>query len=148
MSRLTELISQVAKTDPALADDLRREVGVLSSRRQFGLNFERHVPESVQLPSRKIRRGDKVVFRNAGGSEPQTWVVVGFERAGAERTARLVRRAPSAESKIATAALSELVVVAEFRDAIYPGVRSTGTVERGGDKPFHTVINGENFHVL
>ena len=25
---------------------------------------------------------------------------------------------------------------------------STGKVERGGDKPFHTVINAENFHAL
>jgi adenine-specific DNA-methyltransferase len=24
----------------------------------------------------------------------------------------------------------------------------TGGVQRGGDKPVHTVINGENFHVL
>lgn len=41
MSRLTALLSQVAKTDVALADDLRREVAVLSRRRPFGLNFER-----------------------------------------------------------------------------------------------------------
>lgn len=40
------------------------------------------------------------------------------------------------------------VVVAEFRDPIYPGLVSTGKVERGGDKPFHTVINGENYHAL
>ena len=46
------------------------------------------------------------------------------------------------------AATADLVVVAEFRDYIYPGLVSTGRVERGGDKPFHTVINGENFHVL
>jgi CheY-like chemotaxis protein len=39
-------------------------------------------------------------------------------------------------------------VVAEFRDPIYPGLVSTGKVERGGDKPFHTVINAENFHAL
>jgi len=38
--------------------------------------------------------------------------------------------------------------VAEFRDPIYPGLVSTGRVERGGDKPFHTVINAENFHAL
>ena len=25
---------------------------------------------------------------------------------------------------------------------------STGKVERGGDRPFHTVINAENFHAL
>ncbi len=38
--------------------------------------------------------------------------------------------------------------MAEFRDPIYPGLVSTGRVERGGDKPFHTVINAENFHAL
>jgi adenine-specific DNA-methyltransferase len=148
MSRLTELIAQVATTDPALADDLRREVGVLSSRRPFGLNFERHVPESVQLPSRKIRRGDKVVFRNPSGSDQQTWVVVGFEGTGSSRNARLVLRAPADEPETTTAPLNDLVVIAEFRDAIYPGLRSTGVVGRGGDKPFHAVVNGENYHVL
>jgi adenine-specific DNA-methyltransferase len=44
--------------------------------------------------------------------------------------------------------VDNLVVVAEFRDPIYPGLVSTGRVERGGDKPFHTVINAENFHAL
>src|SRR5699024_7742797 len=43
---------------------------------------------------------------------------------------------------------AELVVVAEFRDPIYPGLVSTGKVERGGEKPFHTVINAENYHAL
>ena len=47
-----------------------------------------------------------------------------------------------------TVALDDLVVVAEFRDIIYPGLIPTGKVERGGDKPWHTVINGENYHVL
>jgi adenine-specific DNA-methyltransferase len=45
-------------------------------------------------------------------------------------------------------ALHDLVVVAEFRDTIYPGLISTGRVQLGGDKPHHTVINGENYHVL
>src|SRR5690606_23652844 len=44
--------------------------------------------------------------------------------------------------------VDDLVVIAEFRDYLYPGLVSTGKVERGGDKPFHTVINGENYHVL
>ncbi|MET1084455.1 MAG: DNA methyltransferase [Burkholderiales bacterium] len=44
--------------------------------------------------------------------------------------------------------VDDLVLVAEFRDRIYPGLRPDGSVERGGDRPFHTVINGENFHVL
>ena len=150
MSRLTELIAQVAKTDEALAADLRREVRVLSDRRQFGLNFERHVPESIQLPNRRIRRGDKVVFRESEGatSDERTWIVTGFEGAGAAREARLLLRAPTESSETTTAPLSELVVIAEFRDAIYPGLKPTGMVGQGGDKPCHVVINGENYHVL
>lgn len=44
--------------------------------------------------------------------------------------------------------VDDVVVVAEFRDRIYPGLVETGRVERGGDKPFHTVINAENYHAL
>jgi len=148
MSRLTELLSQVAKTDAALAEDLRREVAVLGSRRPFGLNFERHVPESVQLPNRKIRRGDKVVFRNGGTSEQETWIVTGFEGQGVGRKASLVLRSPADEPRMSTAPVGDLVVLAEFRDPIYPGLVSSGNVERGGDRPFHTLIKGENFHAL
>ncbi len=43
---------------------------------------------------------------------------------------------------------SDLVVVREFGDAVYPGLVSTGRVARGGDKPAHVVINAENFHAL
>ena len=54
----------------------------------------------------------------------------------------------STESKKQDVVVDDLVVVAEFRDFIYPGLISTGKVECGGDKPFHTVINAENYHAL
>jgi adenine-specific DNA-methyltransferase len=54
----------------------------------------------------------------------------------------------AAEAETQSVALDDLVVVAEFRDTIYPGLVSTGKVQRGGNNPFHTVINGENYHVL
>jgi len=53
---------------------------------------------------------------------------------------------PDAERK--KVPVEDVVVVAEFKDYIYPGLVSTGKQERGSDKPFHTVINGENFHAL
>ena len=63
--------------------------------------------------------------------------------------AHLVRRQDSgAEPDIAQRAVEDLVVIAEFRDPIYPGLVSTGEVERGGDRPFHILINAENFHAL
>ncbi|MFM9436003.1 adenine-specific DNA-methyltransferase [Janthinobacterium sp. CG_23.3] len=59
-----------------------------------------------------------------------------------------MERLDVAEAETQSVALDDLVVVAEFRDTIYPGLVNTGKVQRGGDKPFHTVINGENYHVL
>ena len=73
--------------------------------------------------------------------------MLGFENSNGGRLGR-VELLNAAEPKQKKVAVEDLVVVAEFRDYIYPGLVSTGKVERGGDKPFHTVINGENFHVL
>src|SRR6476469_2568152 len=97
MSRLTELVARVAKADPSLAADLQREVDVLSNRRPFGLNFERHVPESVDLPSRKIRIGDKVAFRGEDNPDRQRWTVIGIYGKREARVAELLARLSSGE---------------------------------------------------
>jgi adenine-specific DNA-methyltransferase len=47
-----------------------------------------------------------------------------------------------------TTPLEQLVVLADFGEAIYPGLRHVGSVNRGGDRRPHVVIKGENFHVL
>ena len=60
MSRLKDLLRELRTKEPALARDLEREVAALADRRAFGLNFERHVPEAVELPGRKVRKADKV----------------------------------------------------------------------------------------
>lgn len=154
MSRLRNLLRQVEAKDPQLAADLEREVEALSGRRAFGLNFERHIPESVELPGRPVRRGDKVRFLAERGKKPSSvdrrlWRVAGVRRSEPGAVADLVRKSDSdGGSEITSRAVDDLVVVAEFRDPIYPGLVSTGRIEHGGDKPFHTVINGENFHAL
>ncbi len=151
MSRLTDLIAQAKAKDPKLGAALEQEFKVLSGRRSFGLNFERHRPESVELPGRPIRKGDKARILPPRGStakgDQRLWKVLSVERNNGARVAQMeVLGAEKPERK--SVALDDLVVVAEFRDFIYPGLVSTGRVDRGGDKPFHTVINGENFHVL
>lgn len=151
MSRLTDLIAKAKAKDADLGRELEREFRALSSRRAFGLNFERHRPENVELPGRPIRKGDKVRILPERGStkkgDQRLWKVVSLTGKGAERIASL-SLLYTEEPEQAEALVSDLVVVAEFRDYIYPGLVSTGKVERGGDKPFHTVINGENFHAL
>ena len=153
MSRLTNLLRQLEKQDPELAADLKREVDALSGRRAFGLNFERHIPETVELAGRPVRRGDKVRFLPRRGEEPsgadrRLWRVSRIRRiAGGKRLADLVPHQDT-QASATSRPVEDLVVVAEFRDPVFPGMVSTGKVERGGDKPFHTVINAENFHAL
>ena len=151
MSRLTDLIAKAKAKDQALGEELEREFKTLASRRAFGLNFERHRPESVELPGRAVRRGDKVRILPPRGSTAKgdqcLWKVLRIEVLKGQRLAH-VSLLDAAERKTTDVAVEDLAVVAEFRDYIYPGLVSTGKVERGGDKPFHTVINGENFHVL
>src|SRR5688572_8049537 len=138
MSRLNDLLRELRTREPALARDLEREVAALTDRRAFGLNFERHVPEAVELPGRKVRKGDKVRILTPRGQMPKKsderlWQVVGIDRAA--RTAKLEPVAApvpdSAEPIVETlepqhesraAALNDVVVVAEFRDPIYPGL--------------------------
>jgi adenine-specific DNA-methyltransferase len=153
VSRLNDLLRELRTREPTLARDLEREVSALADRRAFGLNFERHIPEVVELPGRKVRKGDKVCVLPPRGKttrkpDDRLWRVVGMDRSA--RTARLepVEGSSGAGREERTAPLDDLVVVAQSRDAIYPGLVSTGKVERGGDKPFHTVINAENLHAL
>lgn len=153
MAHIHELIKQLRASNPALGDEIAREVEVLSQRRAFGLNFERHTPEAVELPGRRIRVGDRVRILPPRGQTPKAaddrlWRVVSITRDGEERVAQLEDARAGADADETSSRVDDLVYVAEFRDPIYPGLASTGKVERGGDKPFHSVINAENYHAL
>src|SRR5712691_11895737 len=97
--------------------DLEREFKALSSRLAFGLNFERHRPEAVELPQRPLRRGDKVrVLPKRGSTEKgdQRLRLVRRIQKGGARTANLELLGTNApESK--TVLIDNLIVVAEFR---------------------------------
>lgn len=151
MSRLTDLIAQAKVKDPQMGADIEREFKALSSRRSFGLNFERHRPETVELPNRQVRKGDKVRILPPRGEtkkgDQRLWQVKNIRKDSGNWLASLLELY-AAEPELQEVLVEDLVVVAEFRDKIYPGLISTGKVERGGDKPFHSVINGENFHAL
>ena len=151
MSRLNDLLRQLQMENAGLADDLRREFEALADRRSFGLNFERHVPEAVELPGRKVRKGDKVRILPPRGERrtvdhDRHWLVTSVVTEDGVRRAS-IRSLDDLEDE-ASVAVDDLVVVAEFRDPIYPGLVSTGKVELGGDRPFHAVVNAENFHAL
>lgn len=133
-----ELDALLARVDdPALREDLRRSIDQVRAKRTFGLVFERHLPERVTLPSHPVRRGVKVVRRDSG--DDRTFVV---------RSLRNGVAVVVAENETIEVPVEDLVVVAEFGEPIYPGLKHVGSVDRGGDKPAHVVINAENHHAL
>ena len=105
----------------------------------------------MRLPHHPIRRGVKVGHRDDAGDR-SVFDVVRIS----DGKATLVRRSNTdgtavdrnAEPEILIESLDTLVVVAEFGDPIYPGLKRLGSIDRGGDKPAHVVINGENHHAL
>lgn len=149
VSRLTDLLASVKAKDPKLGSDLDREFKYLSNRLSFGLNFERHSPEAVELPLRPVRKGDKVRIlpprKDVETGDQRLWRVKAIHKINKIAELELIG---SNEGEKKTIAVTDIVVVAEFRDTIYPGLVSTGKVECGGNKPYHTIINGENYHVL
>lgn len=105
----------------------------------------------MELPGRPVRKGDKVRVLPLRGStekgDQRLWKMRSLERENGKRVAQ-VELLNANELQRQQVPVEDLVVVAEFQDYIYPGLVSTGKVERGGNKPYHTVINGENFHAL
>lgn len=151
MSRLTEIIAYVKSQNPQIGAELENEFKEHSSRLAFGLNFERHRPEVVELPKRTVRKGDKVRKLSPRGeklkTDPRVWIVKKISEVKNKKIAS-IEIFENKKLVLEEVPIDDLIVIAEFRDYLYPGLVSTGKVERGEDKPFHSVINGENYHVL
>ena len=113
MSRLTELINKTRAQDPELAAELEREYRTLAGRRSFGLNFERHQPEAVELPNRPVRKGDKVRVLPERGSttrgDRRLWLVQRVEKVDGVRHAHL-RPLVDDETEPVVVAADDLVV--------------------------------------
>lgn len=133
---LDSLIAKIP--DPAMRVAISAEVARLRDTREFGLVFERHLPESVRLPAYPIQRGVKVQ-RRADMSSPT----------------RLVRAISGDHATLAdpdgtesTARIDDLIVISDFGEPIYPGLRSVCRIDEGAEKPFHIAIKAENYHAL
>ena len=149
-SELDVLLDKVQ--DPALRADLRSQIDRLRQRRSFGLVFEQHIPERVRLPQHPIRVGSQVVSRDDDDSP--TFEVILIDDGVAtlvqvrDADGAYVQRSEHGPGGQERAPVDSLVVISDFGESVLPGLRHLGSVERGGDKPYHVVIKGENHHAL
>jgi adenine-specific DNA-methyltransferase len=149
-SELDVLLDKVP--DTALRAELQSQIDRLKQRRSFGLVFEQHIPERVRLPQHPVRVGSQVV-RQVDDDSPTFEAILiddGVATLVQVRDANgaYVQRSEHRLGGPERAPVDSLVVISDFGEPVLPGFRHVGSVERGGDKPYHVVIKGENHHAL
>lgn len=145
MAKLEDLIGRVP--DAALRRELEAAAAQVKRRQRFGLVFEEHIPETTALTGVPVRPGALVQRRKdlEGEALFRVTAVTG-KTAEVEPTDERERPRAGERERIP---ISELLVVKRFGEPIYPMLRSLGQVSMGGDdRPYHAVVNGENFHAL
>lgn len=137
MARLEDIIREIA--DPKLRSQLAAEVAKLKARKTFGLVFEEHLPEIVLLPGMALKPGLRVAKRD--DPTPGLFVI----RSLNGRQAKIVAERGGSEEAVPRA---DLIAVKQFGEPIYPALVPVDRVTRAPGKPYHTVINADNFHAL
>jgi len=139
MAYLDQLLAAIA--DPELRTQLVAEISALKNHTDFGLVYERHLPETVVVPDTNgLRNGDLVRVRQqmANGENCQ---IIALD----DHQATIVSLATGQERK---AQLTDLLAVKRFKDPAYVSLSPLDSLTRDENRPYHAVINGENFHAL
>jgi adenine-specific DNA-methyltransferase len=144
MAKIEDLIAQIH--DERLRNAIGAEVRELKKAKKFGLVFEEHLPETVRLTNLPVKVGETVAKRSESGNV--TWrvksirnVIASLEQTGNGQS--------NGTAQVADEPINNLVVVRRFGDPIYPALTPVERVARGGSgKPWHMLINSDNFHAL
>lgn len=138
MSALNDLVAQIE--DANLRERIAKEVERLSKQKKFGLVFEEHLPECSPLYDIPVKVGAQVAKKT--GRVNDIYRVLGIKEGEAECLHRETK-------EIVTIAVSELVVIAEFGEPIYPYLKPLDSVCNAPDSSlWHTLIEADNYHAL
>jgi adenine-specific DNA-methyltransferase len=144
MAKIEDLIAQIH--DERLRNAIASEVRELKKTKKFGLVFEEHLPETVRLPNLPVKVGESVSKRRATGNE--LWRVKSI-RKGIATLEQCVDGQSNGNLLTADEPIGELVVLRRFGDPIFPALVPVDRIAKGGDeKPWHMLINSDNFHAL
>lgn len=144
MAHVDNLIERIP--DPHLRAQIADEVAKLVEHKDFGLVFQRHLPEDLEVPGIRPRRGDVVRLR--ADADKRNYVVLSASGGAASVIAVDAAKQTIEGSEPTTHPYDELVVVKDFSTPIYPGLAPLGEINRGDDRPTHVVIQGENYYAL
>ena len=138
MSALKDLINQIENSE--LRGRVQQEVDRLLGQKKFGIVFEDHLPESVQLPEAPIRCGSRVALRTASPSDAMIVTSIDGDRATCFHMMN---------KKEVEVNLADLVAVAQFGEPIYPYLKLMDKVKNAPDMDvWHALIEADNYHAL
>ncbi len=144
MAKIEDLIAQIP--DERLRKGIAAEVKALKKTKTFGLVFEEHLPETVRLPKLPVKPGEVVAIKREYGS--QLWRVKSIRKEVA-LCEHATEGYPASSESNKEVPVTDLVVVRSFGEPIYPALVPIDRIDRGGpDKPWHVLINADNFHAL
>jgi adenine-specific DNA-methyltransferase len=138
MSIVNDLIDQISDTH--LRERLTVEVNNLKKNKKFGIVFEEHIPEYTLLYGVTILPNTKVLLKSRENNE--IWHVITILGAEAKCKNKITQ-------EIKTFKISDLVMVAQFGDPIFPALKPIDKVKNGTDnEPWHVLIEADNYHAL
>jgi adenine-specific DNA-methyltransferase len=145
MATIETLIAQVA--DPALRERLASAIAEMKSRLDWGLVFERHLPERALLLDAPIRVGTAVWERRS--TKPRRLRVRAIESDELVVAVEPENTTAPDDAPTERIARADVLVEHDLSRPIYPLLRPIGEVRNGpSDRPSHAVICGENFDAL
>lgn len=157
MSRTTDLIKRLEKTDPEGAKELKEIHNYEKSRRKFGLVYEQHAPEVFDVADAPIRKNDKVRIRPDRGvlalADNQRWLVNKIYDQDGAKVADLIGNPDGnndGELELKHGVLVDKLIKTVSQDeVIYPVLSFDGEVI--GDEEndtFQVLVNSENYDAL
>ena len=116
-------------------------------RLDWGLVFERHLPENVRAISAPIKPGSVVWERRT--TTPRRLRVRSIEGVDVLVAAEPEKTMAPADAPTERIARTEVLVEQDFAEPVFPVVTPIGAIRNGPtDAPYHAVIQGENYHAI
>ncbi|MBQ2875393.1 MAG: site-specific DNA-methyltransferase [Clostridia bacterium] len=138
MAALNELIDKIE--NPELRAQIQEAANKLAKQKKFGLVFEEHLPECTPLYDIPVKKGATVSLKS--GSVNNTFKVLKIENGKAWCM-------PKSGNTAIEYPVEDLVVTAEFGEAIYPCLKLLDSVCNASDSDlWHTLIEADNYHAL
>ena len=138
MAALNELIAKIE--NPELRAQIQEAANKLAKQKKFGLVFEEHLPECTPLYDIPVKKGATVSVKSKSVND--TYKVLKIENGKAWCM-------PKSGNTAIEYPVEDLVVTAEFGEAIYPYLKPLDSVCNAPDSDlWHTLIEADNYHAL